>query len=79
MLVLSAKLHERIYFEDSDTGRVGRVEVADIDKGKIRLGFTAGPDIRFWRASILSPHQLAEIESRLEHQKEAGSRGVAHS
>ena len=48
MLVLSRKLGERLYLNDNV-----RLTVVEIDRGKIRLGIEAPPDVRVFREEIL--------------------------
>lgn len=68
MLVLSHKMHERTFVYDLESERVLVVSLADIDRGKARIGFLGGPKVRFWRESILSPQQIRDLESKLDRQ-----------
>lgn len=47
MLVLSRKLHEKIFIGDNVV-----VTVVDIDRGKIRLGIEAPKEIEIYRSEI---------------------------
>jgi carbon storage regulator len=53
MLVLSRKLHEKIFLLLEDGRRV-EILVVDIDRGKIRLGFNAPRGINIFREELLS-------------------------
>lgn len=68
MLVLSHLLHDRTFIHDLDTGRVAIVTLADIDRKKVRLGFHGGPSLKFYRESILSPQEVADLEAKLKRQ-----------
>lgn len=59
MLVLSRKLYERIYI-----GEEICITVADIDRGKIRLGIQAPKDIPIYREELLSLAKQRELAAR---------------
>ncbi len=53
MLVLTRKLHQKIVIHDLKSGQRITLEVYDIDRGKVRLGFEADPDtIKIYREEI---------------------------
>lgn len=68
MLVLAHKLSDRTFLHDLDTDRVVIVQLADIDRNKVRIGFHGGPSLKFYRESILLPHQVRELEAKLARQ-----------
>lgn len=58
MLVLSRKIHEGIIVTMADGSRI-TVRVIDIQRGKVRLGFSAAPEITINRE---------EVEERIERE-----------
>lgn len=59
MLVLSRKLGEKIYINDNIC-----ITVVDIDRGKIRLGIEAPPEVPIFRKELLPsepPPPKAEV------------------
>lgn len=61
MLVLARRLGERVVVTMPD-GRLVRVLLVDVDRGKVRLGFDAPPDVLVDRE---------EVHARREAAKEA--------
>ena len=52
MLVLSRNLNQRVRIELPD-GRCIWITVTEIQRGKIRLGFTAPNDVKFMREELI--------------------------
>lgn len=49
-LVLSRKLRERVNIRIN--GVLVEIEVTEIERGRVRLAFAAGPEVEIWRAEI---------------------------
>ena len=59
MLVLTRKLNEKTVIITPSGDRI-EVVVVDIDRGKIRLGFTAGRSVQIFREELLPPTMRTE-------------------
>jgi carbon storage regulator len=60
MLVLSRKVDERIVIDD---GRI-RIAILGVQRGRVRLGITAAPEIPVLRAETLDEDEGAPLEAR---------------
>lgn len=52
MLVLTRKLNDRVLLQYPD-GTAVWVTLIEIDRGRIRLGFDAPPDVKIYREELL--------------------------
>ena len=59
MLVLTRKLGQKTVIITPSGDRI-EVVVVDIDRGKIRLGFTAGRSVQIFREELLPPTMRTE-------------------
>lgn len=62
MLVLSRRLHEKIYIGDSII-----IEVVDIDRSKIRIGIQAPKETPIMREELLSFAEKKALKVAQEH------------
>lgn len=70
MLVLSRKLGEEIFLDvpPSDRRRTITVTLADLDRGKVRIGITAARDVTVFRDNLLTGEQILAMRDRIEAQ-----------
>jgi carbon storage regulator len=61
MLVLSRKLGEKIFIGESIC-----ITVADIDRGKIRLGFECPKDVQILREELLTREQYDAVQQSVQ-------------
>ena len=59
MLVLSRKLNEKTVIITPSGDRI-EVVVVDIDRGKVRLGFSASRSVQIFREELLPPTMRTE-------------------
>ena len=66
MLVLGRHARETIYIRVG--GEVVVIHVTEVDRGKVRLGFTAAEAVGIWRAEV-APDSVVELVEDLMEAK----------